>query len=166
MRRAVTATVGTAVGLAALLAYKSSGPANFQRVSFGGSGTSSAPTAPHSSTSSSAGSASAPTTALPSTAGAPTTTATKTYDGQLVQYFYGDIQVSVTVQGGKVVNVAVPENGAADARSQMINSYAVPILEKEAVAAQGLNFNAVSGATFTSDAFAQSLQSALQKAGK
>jgi uncharacterized protein with FMN-binding domain len=53
-----------------------------------------------------------------------------------------------------------------DGRSQMINSYAVPILEQEAVAAQGVNINVVSGATFTSDAFAQSLQSALSKAGK
>jgi uncharacterized protein with FMN-binding domain len=41
----------------------------------------------------------------------------------------------------------------------------VPVVEQEAVPARGLNFNAVPGATFTSDAFAQSLQSALQKAG-
>ena len=49
---------------------------------------------------------------------------------------------------------------------QTISSYAVAILAKEAIAAQSVNLNAVSGATFTSDAFAQSLQSALQKAGK
>ena len=49
---------------------------------------------------------------------------------------------------------------------QMISSYAVPILAKEAIAAQSVNLNAVWGATFTSDAFAQSLQSALQKAWK
>lgn len=86
--------------------------------------------------------------------------------GNLVQYFYGDIQVAVTVDGSKIVNVSVPQNGAVDGHSQAINSYAVPILEQEALSAQGLNFNAVSGATFTSDAFAQSLQSALQKAGR
>ena len=61
---------------------------------------------------------------------------------------------------------AVPQNNAADGRSQMINSYAVPILEQEAVAAQGVNINVVSGATFTSDAFAQSLQSALSQSGE
>ena len=60
----------------------------------------------------------------------------------------------------------MPQNDAIDGRSQMINSYAVPILEQEAVAAQGVNINVVSGATFTSDAFAQSLQSALSQAGK
>ena len=74
--------------------------------------------------------------------------------------------VTATLQGSKVVNVGVPQNNAVDGRSQMINSYAVPILEQEAVAAQGVNINVVSGATFTSDAFAQSLQSALSKAGK
>ena len=70
------------------------------------------------------------------------------------------------MQGAKILNISVPQNGALDGRSQMINSYAVPILEQEAVAAQGVNINVVSGATFTSDAFAQSLQSALSKAGK
>ena len=74
--------------------------------------------------------------------------------------------MAATLQSGRIVNVTVPQNGAIDGRSQTINSYAVPILEQEALAAQGLNFNVVSGATFTSDAFAQSLQSALSKAGK
>ncbi len=48
----------------------------------------------------------------------------------------------------------------------MVNSAAVPVLMREAVAAQGVNFDVVSGATFTSDAFAQSLQSALAKASR
>jgi uncharacterized protein with FMN-binding domain len=158
LRRALVAALGTGAGLVALLGYKSSGPTKLHPVVFSaGSG----PT----------------TTALPATAGPPTSTtsvrartttssARRTSVGQVVQYAYGDIEVSVTLEGTRVVNVTVPQNGAADARSQMINSYAVPILEQEAVAARGLNFNAVSGATFTSDAFAQSLQSALQRAGK
>ena len=89
-----------------------------------------------------------------------------TYTGQLVDYAYGDIEVSVTIKGRRIISVSVPQNDPTDPRSQMINLQAVPILEQEAVTAQGLNFDAVSGATFTSDAFAQSLQSALQKAGK
>jgi uncharacterized protein with FMN-binding domain len=48
----------------------------------------------------------------------------------------------------------------------MINSEAVPVLVQEALAAQGVNFDVVSGATYTSDAFAQSLQSALTAAGR
>ncbi len=170
MRRAIVATAGTVVGLVALLSYKSSGPHTLQRVQVsGGQSAPAATTVPPTTV--------PPTTVPPSTGatgtGAPTTTgpppptaAQRTYTGQDVQYFYGDIQVAATMQGAKILNISVPQNGALDGRSQMINSYAVPILEQEAVAAQGVNINVVSGATFTSDAFAQSLQSALSKAGK
>jgi uncharacterized protein with FMN-binding domain len=58
----------------------------------------------------------------------------------------------------------VPQDNAFSQYSQTVNSAAVPVLEREAVAAQGINFDVVSGATYTSDAFAQSLQSALDKA--
>jgi uncharacterized protein with FMN-binding domain len=158
VKRAALATAGTAVGLAALLSYKSAGPVKLQQVSVGSRG------------SPSAAAKKGPTpTAHPAPAASPTTAppaANETYTGADVQYLYGDIQVAVTVRGGKITEVLVPENGAVDARSQMINSYAVPVLEQEALAAQGVNIDVVSGATFTSDAFAQSLESALQKAGK
>ncbi|HXW78275.1 MAG TPA: FMN-binding protein [Acidimicrobiales bacterium] len=169
MRRALLATAGTVVGLAALLSYKSSGPANLQKVQLGsgqaGAAATTVPAAtPTPSTSPSTGNASS---AAPTTTSPPATTAGRqTYVGQDVQYVYGDIEVAATLQGGKILSVTVPQNEAIDGHSQMINSYAVPILEQEAVAAQGLNFNVVSGATFTSDAFAQSLQSALSKARK
>lgn len=170
MRRAVITTVVTAAGLVALLSYKSSGPTKLQKVSFSAGSSTTTTTVPQSSgqsSSRSSGPSAGAGKSGPATTAPPTTSAAReTYDGQLVQYFYGDIQVDVTVQGGRVVSVTVPENGAADAHSEMINSYAVPVLEKEALAAQGLSFDAVSGATYTSDAFAQSLQSALQKAGK
>jgi uncharacterized protein with FMN-binding domain len=173
MRRAVIATAGTVVGLVALLGYKSSGAVNVQRVSVGTdpSGApattiapaTSAPTtaAPGGKTVTTAG----PTTAGPTTAG-PTTTgpATRTYDGQLVTYLYGNIEVAATLDGHRIVNVTVPQNSAVDGRSAMINSEAVPELVQEALAAQGVNFDVVSGATYTSDAFAQSLQSALSAA--
>jgi uncharacterized protein with FMN-binding domain len=171
MRRAIVATAGTVVGLVALLSYKSSGPHTLPRVQVSGG-----QSAPVSST--------VPSTALPSTKAPPSTgtagtsgptttapppaTATqqRTYTGQDVQYLYGDIVVAASMQSSKIVNISVPQNNAIDGRSQMINSYAVPILEQEAMAAQGVNINVVSGATFTSDAFAQSLQSALSQAGK
>jgi uncharacterized protein with FMN-binding domain len=168
MRRAVIATAGTVVGLVALLGYKSSGAVNVQRVSVGTdpSGApattiapaTSAPTtaAPGGKTATTAGpTTTGPTTAGPTTAG-PTTTgpATRTYDGQLVTYLYGNIEVAATLDGHRAV----------DGRSAMINSEAVPELVQEALAAQGVNFDVVSGATYTSDAFAQSLQSALSAA--
>jgi uncharacterized protein with FMN-binding domain len=178
MRRAVIATAVTVAGLALLLSYKSSGPEKVQKVQLG-SGQSAAATVPPVS-SSSGGAQNTPRSASPAT-GAPATTtpaaspttvapttaaAQRTYTGTDITYFYGDIEVAVSLQDGKIVNVSVPLNDAVDGRSQQINSYAVPILEQEVVSAQGLNINAVSGATFTSDAFAQSLQSALSKAGK
>ena len=173
MRRADIATAGTVVGLVALLGYKSSGAVNVQRVSVGADPSgppattvapaTSAPTtaAPGGKTVTTAG----PTTAGPTTAG-PTTTgpATRTYDGQLVTYLYGNIEVAATLDGHRIVNVTVPQNSAVDGRSAMINSEAVPELVQEALAAQGVNFDVVSGATYTSDAFAQSLQSALSAA--
>jgi uncharacterized protein with FMN-binding domain len=176
MRRAIVATAGTVVGLVALLGYKSSGPHTLQRVQVSGgqsapAATTVPPTAAPATTvppaaGGSAG-ATAPATTAPATTTPPTTAvAQRTFTGQDVQYFYGDIQVAATLQGGKILNVSVPQNNAIDGRSQMINSYAVPILEQEAVAAQSVNINVVSGATFTSNAFAQSLQSALSQAGK
>jgi uncharacterized protein with FMN-binding domain len=164
MRRALVATAGTVVGLVALLSYKSAGPHPLQRVQVGGG--QSAPVAntvpPNTVPPNTVPPNTTPATTVPPTAA----TAERTYTGQDIQYVYGDIVVSVTMHGGKIVNVSVPQNNAIDGRSQTINSYAVPILEQETVAAQGVNIDVVSGATFTSNAFAQSLQSALSQAGK
>ena len=82
----------------------------------------------------------------------------------MVVYLYGDIQVTVAMSGGRILDVTVPRNDASDVRSAAINSEAVPVLVQEALAAQGSNIDVVTGATYTSDAFAQSLQSALTKA--
>jgi uncharacterized protein with FMN-binding domain len=169
MRRAIVATAGTVVGLVALLGYKSSGPHSLPKVEVGGANAPAAETVPPTTASPStgaSGSSTPATTAPPTTAVPKTAAAERTYTGQDVQYLYGDIVVTTTLRDGRIVNVAVPQNTAIDGRSQMINSYAVPILEQEVMSAQGVNINVVSGATFTSDAFAQSLQSALSQAGK
>ncbi len=172
MRRAIVATMGSVVGLVALLSYKSSGSDKLLKVqvSTGQNKPAATSVTPPTSTpvGSTAGGATPATTVPPSTTTAPpsTTTVEHTYTGQDIQYAYGDIVVAATLQGGKIVTTSVPQNNATDGRSQMINSYAVPILEQEVVAAQGVNINVVSGATFTSDAFAQSLQTALTQAGK
>lgn len=72
----------------------------------------------------------------------------------------------MTISGTKIANVSIPQESGTDPRSDFINSQAVPILTQEALAANGTNIDVVSGATFTSDAFAQALSSALSKAGK
>ena len=161
MRRAIIATAGTVVGLVALLDYKSSGTIRRSHVSVSGA----------------APAAAAPPASAPATTPAGETTRTAPaattppgpsgqYTGTDVVYRYGDIQVQITVAKGRITNISIPQESARDARSQFINGQAVPILTSEALAAQSLQFDVVSGATFTSYAFAQSLQSALTKAGK
>jgi uncharacterized protein with FMN-binding domain len=113
----------------------------------------------------------APTTAPGATA-APTATSkpagggssAKTVDGPVVSTQYGQIQVEVVVASGKLTNVVALQLPTGR-RSGQISSYAEPILHQEALSAQSASINVVSGATYTSDAYAQSLQAALNQAG-
>jgi uncharacterized protein with FMN-binding domain len=86
-----------------------------------------------------------------------------TYTGDPVTIQWGDVQVQVTVQDGTIASVAFLSY-PTDQRSQAINSQAAPQLAQEAVAAQSADVQVVSGATFTSQAFMQSLESALSQA--
>jgi len=182
MRRALIATVGTAAALAGLLSYKSSNAVKTSgtKLSLGGvasATTNTATTAPTSvatspsstaqpgTTQTSAGTASGPTTAPSTTVAPPTTSAHRVVTGADIQYNYGDIQLRVTFDGGKINKIDIAHESATDGRSQSINSQAIPILTQEALAAQNLNFDVVSGATFTSEAFGQALQSILDPSG-
>jgi uncharacterized protein with FMN-binding domain len=167
MRRAVVATAGTVVGLVLLLGYRSEGAPKVEKVDAGGgtstnasAGTGTGTTVP---TGTGNGTGTGIGTTVPTAA---SSSSDHTYTGQDVFYRYGDIEVAVTLSRSRIVTVTVPQNDASSPYSQTVNSAAVPILVKEAVAAQGVNFDVVSGATFTSDAFAQSLQSALDKASE
>jgi len=89
---------------------------------------------------------------------------TRTVDGPVVDTRYGPVQVEITVAGGKITAataIELPSGG----RSGAISQYAAPILSSEALAAQSAQIDLVSGATYTSDGYAQSLQSALDQAG-
>jgi uncharacterized protein with FMN-binding domain len=88
----------------------------------------------------------------------------KTVDGPVVSTQYGDIQVEVVVTSGKLTDV-VALSLPTGRRSGQISSYAEPVLHQEALSAQSASINVVSGATYTSDAYAQSLQAALNQAG-
>jgi uncharacterized protein with FMN-binding domain len=74
------------------------------------------------------------------------------------------VLVQAQVSGGKLVDVAVAEYPSDARRSQRINSVALPELRTEAIRAQSANIDTVSGATYTSEAYSQSLQSALDQA--
>ena len=100
-----------------------------------------------------------------SASGGTTTASGKRYDGDVESNQYGDVQVRVTVRNGKLVDVTalqVPEN---DPRSAQINGYAAPLLRQEALSAQSAKIDTVSGATYTSESYQASLQTALARAG-
>jgi uncharacterized protein with FMN-binding domain len=104
----------------------------------------------------------APRTTSPT--GRATTGAETVVNGAATSTRWGTVQVQVHVRNGQisdVVPLAVPDSNSRDYR---INSYAVPVLRDEALAAQSANIDTVSGATVTSNGYIRSLQSALDAA--
>jgi uncharacterized protein with FMN-binding domain len=84
--------------------------------------------------------------------------------GAVAQTQYGPVQVRVTVSGGRITAaeaVQAPKGGESDQKTAL----AVPRLNREAVAAGSADIDSVSGATYTSEGYKKSLQSALDRAG-
>jgi uncharacterized protein with FMN-binding domain len=104
----------------------------------------------------------APSTDTPSDSGS--SSAATTYDGDVVSTRFGNVQVQITVENGRVTDSTVLQVPWNDHKDQEINGYAVPILNSEAVDAQGADIDMVSGATFTSQGYIESLQSAIDQA--
>ncbi|MCW2945257.1 MAG: hypothetical protein JWR24_1974 [Actinoallomurus sp.] len=147
MKRAILAIAGTVAGLVALLSFKTHPPVT----------TSAAATAP----------AIAPPTAgaTPSAAGS-SGSAARTVTGDTIDTRWGPVQVRVTLAGGKITKAEAVQLPDGNSRDQEINGFAVPQLTQEALSAQSGQIDAVSGATYTSDGYIQSLQSALDRAGR
>jgi uncharacterized protein with FMN-binding domain len=121
-------------------------------------------TVPATTPSSTTPSSTTPPTTTPPTTTAPTTTRSAT--GQTVDYTYGSLSVSVTVSGSRVTKVGIASlDDGGDFRSQSIDQQSIPILEQQALQAQSANIQGVSGASYTSAGFENSLQSALRKLG-
>jgi uncharacterized protein with FMN-binding domain len=76
---------------------------------------------------------------------------------------YGDVQVRVSAVGGRITQVSAVQLPSGDGRSQQISSFAGPQLAQQALKAQSANIDGVSGATYTSDSYRTSLQSALDQ---
>lgn len=85
-------------------------------------------------------------------------------DGPAVNTRFGPVQVRLQVQGGKVVSAEAIDYPQSNRRDVQINAHAVPVLNSEAVDAQSANIDTVSGATYTSVGYRQSLQAALDSA--
>jgi uncharacterized protein with FMN-binding domain len=109
--------------------------------------------------------ASAPARATTSTTASSSSSASGTATGDSISTQYGPVQVRVTVNDGKITAIQGLVLTGNDPRSAQISSFAEPTLKQEALSKQSAAIDAVSGATFTSAGYAQSLQSALDKLG-
>ncbi len=164
MRRITTWLLSTVSALVLLFSYHTStssttaGVVALGDANAGGAGTSSGASTPEATTggSSSASSGSSSDGSSGSSDG--------TYTGDAVMTRYGAVQVEITVSGGRIAESTVTQVPWSDHKDQEINSYAVPILNDETVQAQSAGIDMVSGATYTSDGYIQSLQSAIDRA--
>lgn len=86
------------------------------------------------------------------------------YVGNVEDAFYGNVQVKVIISGGQINDVQFLDYPHDRNTSVRINTQAMPYLKQEAIQAQSANVDIVSGATATSEAFIQSLSSALSQA--
>lgn len=87
-----------------------------------------------------------------------------TYTGSTVSTRFGNVQVRVQVSGGDIAAVTPLRLTDRDRRSVMISQHAAPLLQQEALAAQSASVDSISGATYTSEGYRQSLQAALDQA--
>lgn len=92
-------------------------------------------------------------------------TDSQTFTGTAAQTRYGPVQVEVTISGSTITNVSVPQYPSSDRRDAEINGRALPILVQQTVDTQSGDVDMVSGATYTSEGYRESLQAALDAAG-
>jgi uncharacterized protein with FMN-binding domain len=158
MGRAAFIATGTVLGAAAVMAIPT--PGKPQQVALAGNTGATAAAGGGGASSSSSG---APTAAATRASRAPASS--RNVLGTTVSNQYSQLQVKLTVKGGRITNVGFTTFTANDGHSSQIDQYAVPILIKETIAAQGAHIQGVSGATYTTAAYEQSLQAAIDKAG-
>jgi uncharacterized protein with FMN-binding domain len=165
MRRTPIVITATVAGLAGVLAFHTT-PARLDPVSVGPTPT---PNPAASGAGGGAEGASSPSPPDPAASTKPASSkggGTRTTDGPVVNYNYGNLSVSVTVSGSKITRVGIASlDDFGVPRSEEIDQQSIPILEQEAVQAQSADIQGVSGASYTSQGFEQSLQAALRTLG-
>jgi uncharacterized protein with FMN-binding domain len=175
MRRAPIVLAGTAAGLAGVLAYHTTGSKNLV-LTGAGAPAPSAHTATgtgrarrHTRHGAAGKSATAPrsitthTSSATAAAAPPPTATSRTALGQAVSYPYGDLQLKVTKRGSRITHIEIVRLSVPEQQSAQIDQSAVPELQSQALTAQSANISGISGASYTSAAYRQSLQSALDK---
>ena len=160
MRRVILAVTGTIAGLVALLSFKSHVPSAPVAATTGGTGG----TSSSSSSSSGGGQTEVVPGAFPQGSIARNLPAGETaVDGKVASTAYGPVQIQLIKRAGKIVKVAVLVQPTNTLHDVQIGEFAFPKLISETLAAQNGKIDAVSGATYTSAGYIQSLQSALDK---
>ena len=158
MRRVILAVTGTIAGLVALLSFKSHVPSIPVAATGGSGGTSSS--------SSSGGSTATVPGEFPQGSLAGKLSAGETaVDGNAANTAYGPVQIQLIERNSKIVKVAVLVQPANTLHDIQIGAFAFPKLISETLTAQSGKIDAVSGASYTSAGYIQSLQSALDKRG-
>jgi len=156
--RAIVSFVATAVGLILVFSFRTPPAAPAAALT---------PTTPPST----AAPAATPSGAPPSGGGSPTPTPQSstglkngTYTGQNAANFYGPVQVQVVISGGRITDVKTVQQPSDNPQSAYIASVAIPYLRQEVLQAQSAQVQIISGATFDSQSYMQSVQSALDQA--
>lgn len=152
MKRVILAIAGTVSGLALLLGFKTH-PATAPRANAG------SVAAPPATGQGGGGTGGNGGTSANGSGG-------RTVTGDTIDTRWGPVQVRVTLSGGKITNVEPVRLPDGNPRDEEINGFAVPQLTQETLSAQSARIDSVSGATYTSDGYIQSLQSALDRAGR
>lgn len=93
------------------------------------------------------------------------TGASGTFTGTAASTRFGDVQVQIIVADGSITDVVALQLTNHDQKSVQISNRAAPVLRQEVLTTQSANVQNVSGATYTTDGYLASLQSALDQAG-
>lgn len=167
MKRALIVGTGTVMGVAAVLALNPDGTVATPAASAATSSSSGTTAGSSSSGSSSSGSSSSGSSSSSDSSSSGSSSSTSgTFTGSTVDigHGYGTIAVEVTVTDGRIVDITALELPQNDHRSLMISQNAFPTLKQQAIAAQSADISGVSGASYTSMGFAESLRDALTQA--
>ncbi len=163
MRRVILAVTGTIAGLVALLSFKSHVSSIPVAATTGGSGGSSSSSTPSSSSSSGGQTTTVPGEFPQGSLASKLSAGETAVDGNAANTAYGPVQIQLIEQNSKIVKVAVLVQPANTLHDIQIGAFAFPKLISETLAAQNGKIDAVSGASYTSAGYIQSLQSALDK---
>jgi uncharacterized protein with FMN-binding domain len=162
MKKIVMWLMSTLTVLVLLFGYHTSTSTSSTAAAAGGDSSVATPFSGSTTSTGAAGSTSAAATGSSSSS---SSAASGTVTGAAADTRWGPVQVQITVADGSITDVSVVQYPTSNGKDQEINARALPILIQETLKAQSASIDMVSGATYTSDGYVTSLQSALDQAG-